>query len=271
MSQFDYRHIFIKHKKIDRIGLTITLKFFTMRLTPDPHSPCILHHFKGNPMSTQTKQTFLIGLIAGSVWAFSEVVLGALLRTAILPMRGTLLTGIGAGILFTGFGYSRQVRVVALAVLTAVIARIVFASSFGSGISVTNGSLAVLITGIMMISSVWILKRQPAPHNLTIGLIAAVAVLCSGTLFQIIGIRYDPCPYLLRFTALTFFLRETILWAALSGLAAPLGFQAGKVLSRYPNRITAKSLPAWGIILGCWICCGLTVLLTSSSNESCGY
>ena len=214
-------------------------------------------------MSKRTKYLLFTGLLIGSLWAFSEVVLGTMLRAVFLRMRGTLLTGIGVGILLAGFGYTRQVRVVTIAVLTAVFARVVFASLSGSRISLTNGSLAVLFMGILIVIAIWILKPHPLPGNLILGFTAAIAILCSGTLFYIVGSRFDPCPYLRQFSAWIFFLRETVLWGLFSAMTAPMGYRVGVALSRPSVRLAIPSLPPWCIIVGCWLCCGLTMILSS--------
>ena len=214
-------------------------------------------------MSTRIKYLLFSGLFIGSLWAFSEVVLGSVLRAEALRMRGTLLTGIGVVILFVGFAYTRQVWSILFAVFTTVIARILFASSFGFGISVTNGSLAVLITGVSIVVALKIIRSHPSPGNFILGFTAAVTIVCSGTLFYIVGSRFYPCPYLKQFTAFTFFLKETILWGLFSAAIAPTGYRAGIALAYHSDRTEIQRLPAWCIVVSCWLCCGLTVILTS--------
>jgi hypothetical protein len=217
-------------------------------------------------MDTRTRHLFIIGILTGSLWAFSEVVLGTLVRTAALPLRGTVLTGIGVGILFAGFARSKQPWVVGLAVLTAVIAKVVFAPSFGFGIKVINSSTAVLLEGTAVLVAVYVLKSRPAHRGQDRGLAAAVAIACAGTAFYAIGINLAPCAYLKGFSASAFFLRETAPWSLFSAATAPLGYAIGlRWAAAANNRWGGKALPlpALGTIAACWLCCGVTVLLTS--------
>ncbi len=217
-------------------------------------------------MDTRSRHLFIIGILVGSLWAFSEVVLGTFIRTAALPMRGTVLTGIGVGILFTGFARTGQPWVVGLAVLTTVVAKVVFAPAFGFGIKVINSSAAVLLEGASILVAVYLLQRRPGHGALARSLAAAAGITCAGAAFYAIGSNLAPCAYLKSFSASAFFARETVPWALFSAVTAPLGYAVGtRWAARHGNRGAADRLPlpALGAIAACWLCCGITVMLTS--------
>lgn len=216
-------------------------------------------------MNTQSRHLFVTGVLIGSLWAFSEVVLGACIRSVALPLRGTLLTGIGVGILFAGFAYTRRPWTIGLAVLTTAMAKVVFAPSFGFGITVINTSAAVLLEGVAVVAAMYALQRYPARGRVTHGLAAATAILCAGTAFYAVGSHLAPCAYLKSFSAAGFLIRETVPWSLLSSLTAPLGYTLGiRWAARQHTQSDRRlSLPAWGAIAACWLCCGVTVMLTS--------
>ena len=196
------------------------------------------------------------GIFAGSLWAFSEVAAGAGLRAAALPLRSTLLTGIAVFILFAAFAYTGRVRTLILASLTAVCGRIVLTLLTGAQISLTNGLLAVIMTGFCTAGALFALQVKNNPSFPFIGFTAATAVLLSGTLFYSAGLHVDPCPYLMQMSPLMFLVRETLVWALLSAVSAPMGFAAGRAFlnAKHPGRF-----PIWRLTAGFWLGCALVI------------
>lgn len=211
-------------------------------------------------MCGKTRGALFAGVVTGSVWTFSEVVVGAVVRSTVLPLRGTVLTGIGVFLVLAAFGYTRRVRTVATAVLIVVIGRPALALVISAEVSITNGSLAVLILGSCILAAVSITRALPS-NRVRTGLVAASAVLVSGTVFYATGTHFDPCPYLLQFTAVTFFLRETLPWALLSAVVTPAGYRAGRSLAERRVEAAMSPLPAWGVVAGCWLACTFVMVL----------
>ncbi|MBT3194209.1 MAG: hypothetical protein HN341_16820 [Verrucomicrobia bacterium] len=215
-------------------------------------------------MDKRTHSGVVAGVLLGSVWAASEVALGTLLRTVALPLRGSLLTGIGVGILFAAFGYRHQLKSVAIALVIAVVAKVAFAPSFGFGITIINSSFAVLLEGACVIALLALLREPLRRHVWLRAGGALVAMLFAGTLFHAIGLHLAPCAYLKSLSAPMFFLRETVGWSLLSACTAPLGYAAGvRWSARYsPDGTGVFSTFSYvGVIAVCWFCCGITLWL----------
>ncbi|MDZ7723605.1 MAG: hypothetical protein U5R06_12590 [candidate division KSB1 bacterium] len=210
-------------------------------------------------MTRHSRNTLWAGILGGSLWAFSEVVLGAALRATALPLRSTILTGIATFILFAAFAYTRRIPTLILAMLTAVSGRIVLTLAAGAQISLTNGSLAVIVTGLCFAGALYMLQAHKHPSFAYLGFTAATAILLSGTLFYAAGLHMDPCPYLTQMTPFMFFMRESLPWAVLSAVSAPLGYAAGHALLNAQQRNNLKRLTIWGLTAGCWLCCALVI------------
>jgi len=214
-------------------------------------------------LKKKTEQVLITGILAGSIWGFSEVVLGAFVKSAALPLRGTIMTAIGVGILFAAFAFKRSITTVAVAVLTTVIIKAVCAIYLGGLDSIINSSLAVTLEGLAIVIACCVGRLRPnrelqrARHS---AIPAAIGIFCAGTLFYIIGSHLAPCPYLTSLSAGKFLLHETIPWSFFSAITAPLGYFIGiRIKDHNPEEqtITAPVLIATAC---CWIACALTVI-----------
>lgn len=213
-------------------------------------------------MSIKNRQILVAGILAGSLWGFSEVVLGAFVKSAALPMRGTMMTAIGIGILFAAFALRRSIAVVALAVLTTLTIKIVCAVYLGGLDSIINSSLAVLLEGSAIVLAVTLLRNVFVNTALFRSALTAIAIFGAGSLFYIIGSRLAPCPYLKSLSAAQFLLHETLPWSIFSALTAPLGYFVGLTLKKHTSEDSVLTAPALLTTAGCWIACAVTVILS---------
>lgn len=217
-------------------------------------------------MRPPNKRYLFTGLLIGSLWAFSEVVVGTVIRTVALPLRGTLLTGVGIGLLFAGYAYTRTGWTVLLGTLTTLVAKICFAPAFGLGMAALNGCFAVLLQGLFVLLCFRYPQHRPVSTKFSMGLAAALAMLVAGFLFYWGGLRLVPCDYLKSFTASSFFLREILPWSLFSAVAAPSGYALGARWKNRPQQTEqdfSLELPAWLFVTGCWLSCFVVVILTA--------
>ena len=213
----------------------------------------------------KTGQTLVVGILAGSIWGFSEVVLGAFVKSAALPLRGTIMTATGVGILFAAFAFRRKIATAAIAVITTVLIKAICAVYLGGLDSIINSSLAVILEGsaIVLICSVGRPRPISEPWRVrhTSGL-AALGIFCAGTLFYVIGNHLAPCPYLISLSPIRFMLHETIPWALFSAATAPLGYFVGIRLKEHSTTEHIAMAPALATTACCWIACAITVVFS---------
>lgn len=216
---------------------------------------------------TGRQEQWIVALLAGSIWIFCEVVLGAMVKSMALPLRGTLMTCIGVGVLLMAFAFTRRAWVVGVAVLMTVVGKMIFTPTYGGGFwMVMNSSTAVFLEGACMVAAVSLLSWRCKGRSLRLGFAAGGAMLCAGTAFYAVGIHLAPCPYLLQFSSLGFLVCESMPWGVASAMTAPLGFALGRQLkSRYLSREKQSlgALPACGMIAGCWLACVVMTTLIS--------
>jgi hypothetical protein len=216
---------------------------------------------------TGRQEQWIVALLAGSIWIFCEVVLGAMVKSMALPLRGTLMTCIGVGVLLMAFAFTRRAWVVATAVLVTVVGKILFTPTYGGGLwMVLNSSTAVFLEGACIFAVACFLQNRGEHRLHWVALASGAAMLCAGTAFYAVGIHLAPCPYLLQFHSAGFLLRESIPWAIASAVTAPVGFALGRQLKyRYLSgeKQSLGALPACGMIAGCWLACVVVITLIS--------
>jgi len=213
-------------------------------------------------MNSINKQFILAALVAGSIWAFFEVVLGSILSIMMVPIRGFVLTAIATAIIFAVYGFTGRVRMVILTVYVAVLLRIIFTSSLAAGVSLTNGSLAVLLQGLMLTAAIAYIHKAKLTQPVKLGITAGIAIFLSGLLFYIIGVRFDPCSWLAGLSFSHFLFHEAVPWAVFSGITAPVGFYIGNKIAQHQPPFAFKPLSRV-IIFICWLSCGLTAWLSA--------
>ena len=213
-------------------------------------------------MSIKNRQLLVTGVLAGSLWGFSEVVVGAFVKSAALPMRGTLMTAIGVGILFAAFALRRSIAVAAVAVSVTLLIKVICAIYLGGFDSIINSSLAVALEGSAIVLAVSLLRNIFHNNAFFRSALTGISIFCAGTLFYIIGSHLAPCPYLKSLSAAKFFLHETLLWSLFSAVTAPLGYLVGLKLKTHTAEDSALTAPALLTTAGCWIACALTVFLS---------
>jgi len=223
-------------------------------------------------LKKKREQILVAGVLAGSVWGFSEVVLGAFVKSAALPLRGTMMTAIGVGILFALFALRRSIVAVAIAVLTTVVIKATCAIYLGGLDSIINSSLAVMLEGsfIVIFCGIYLWSRgAPTPDSEPLrarhsAALAAIGIFCAGTLFYIIGNHLAPCPYLKSLSASQFLLHETIPWSLFSAATAPLGYFVGLKLKENSAEERIITAPALVTTACCWIACAITVYISGA-------
>jgi hypothetical protein len=213
-------------------------------------------------MSIKNRQLLVAGVLAGSLWGSSEVVLGTFIKGAALPLRGTMMTAIGVGILFAVFALRRSIAAAALAVLTTLTIKIICAVYLGGLDSIINSSLAVLLEGSAIVLAVTLLRNVFINTALFRSALTAITILGAGTMFYIIGSRLAPCPYLKSLSATQFLLHEILPWSLFSALTAPLGYLIGLKLKEHVSEESVLTAPALLTTACCWIACAITVIFS---------
>lgn len=221
----------------------------------------------GSPV--HKRDAVIIILVLGSVWGFLEVVVGGAMKSASIPYKGDLLTGLGIGLMAILLAFRRSpaallgVALLAVAVkqLAVPILHLPFACKANSCLAVglAGGALA----GTSAIAGARLGRRLAT--RVAVGLSAG---LLGSMGFYAIGMRLVPCNYLLSFNRaggfVDFMLAESLIWAALGGVFFPVGYSVGIRLkaslyglrSRRP-RIYYGAVGA--IIASAWIASGIAI------------
>jgi hypothetical protein len=171
-------------------------------------------------------------LVLGSVWGLVEVVLGGAMKSASIPYKGDLLTGLGIGTMAIAVALTRRaLPLVGIAVVAVALKQLAVPILHLQFMCKANSCLAVGLAGGSLAGTVAIagrrLERAIPPRILagcSAGLLASVA-------FYFIGMRAAPCKYLLSFNRpggfVAFMGAEGLIWAALGGVFFPAGYRLG--------------------------------------------
>lgn len=211
---------------------------------------------------SNSKQTIIAGMMAGSLWGFSEVVLGAFVKTAALPLRGTIMTAIGVGILFGLFAFKKSVAAIFCAVLTTITLKILCAVYLSGFDSIINSSLAVIMEGSTIIIAISLIKHFFHNNATLRSLLTGIGILFAGTMFYLIGNHLAPCSYLKGLNFRSFLLHETIPWAFSSAVTAHLGYTIGLRIKKQSIQENFTTITALTTTAFCWIACALTVIFS---------
>ena len=207
---------------------------------------------------------FFLGiLLFGSIWGFSEVVLGSGLRIMNFPFRAGLLVGIGMATIGAALAlYKRPFMFVGMGVITALCKLLSVPLLHISLLCKANSSIAVLLeaAAASVIISI-LMKKTDKSLGARIGAGALAGIIGSAG-FYFIGMRVAPCPYLLSFKTnlVGFMIREGLSWTVFSAVLLPVGYYVG-VRIRSSNLLAKK--PAFiytGSVAISLICWGLSVL-----------
>lgn len=205
-------------------------------------------------------------LMLGGLWGLLELLCGHYLRVSYLPLKGAVLTGLGMGVMGLGFGIRpRASRLPYVGLVTAFSMELGVLVLHCSPMCRANAMLAVSLHGLVMGSVLMLAGRGERPFW-KLGFLALFAALGSSCLFYPLGVNLAPCRYLLSYGAqggaLTFFLREGLLWGAFSAVLFPAGVSLGRAL-REPLRTWRQQAPGLFLAsssLSLALCLGVMVL-----------
>ncbi len=171
-------------------------------------------------------------LMLGSLWGFSEVVLGGVIRAAGLPYRAGILAGVGMGIMGIAISASRKPLMLAGIALVAVLCKqLVVPILHVSVMCKANSCLAVMLEGLALGGVASLAGRKLDRGHLAQIASGASAALLAAAAFYFVGMQVAPCRYLLSFNRpggfQAFLAAEGLVWAAFSGILFPVGYWLG--------------------------------------------
>jgi hypothetical protein len=209
----------------------------------------------------------MLVLLFGSIWGLSEALLGSAVRSAVLPLRAAILTGIGMGLMGAAFGATRKPALLpAIALVTAATMQLAVPVLQCSFLCRANSGLAVVLHGAWLagvLSFTGLAGRKSVPAYAIAGFSAAIL---SSVAFYYGGMKLAPCDYLLSFAGegglARFFIKEGAIWAVFSSVLFPAGVAAGAGLN---NTVMSWKSRTPGIVYGASaasiaICLALIVL-----------
>jgi hypothetical protein len=209
---------------------------------------------------TQHIDLLIITLVLGSLWGFSEVVLGGGLAASGLPYQVGILIGVGMLIMGIAISAFRKPLMLAGIAFVAVLCKqLVVPILHVSIMCKANSCLAVMLQGGALVGVVSL-----AGHKLDKGYPAKIAsgasaALVAAAAFYVLGMRVAPCQYLLSFSRAggftAFLTAEALMWAVFSGLLFPVGYSMGTRLGdTVPALRTRKPLFYYTISAALVVC-----------------
>jgi hypothetical protein len=200
-------------------------------------------------------------VVLGSLWGFTEVVLDSAIRTAGLPFRAGILTGIGIGLLAIAVGAFRRPAMLVLIPPIAILCKqLVVPIVNVSVMCKANSCLAVMLEGLTVTSVVYLIGRRLDRDRVIQAASGASGALLAAGAFYFAGMRLAPCQYLLSFSSpvgfVRFMLVEGLVWAAFSAVLFPVGYRVG---ARLRDTTLAQGRKPWlyyaasaTIVVGSW-------------------
>ncbi len=182
--------------------------------------------------SAAKRDVLITILVLGSVWGFLEVVLGGAMKSASIPYKGDLLTGLGIGLMAVCIAiFRRPLFVLGIAVIAVALKQLAVPILHLPFMCKANSCLAVMLAGGALAGI-----ATAAGPRLDKGALPRVATGFSAGLlgsagFYFIGMHMAPCRYLLSFNRpgglVSFMGAEGLIWAALGGVFFPVGYRIG--------------------------------------------
>jgi len=216
------------------------------------------------------KGIFLL-LIGGSLWGFSEMVFGEIIKSNNIPFRAGILTGIG--FLIMGFlaGYLKKTSYFLIMAIPAMLIVQMGVLLCGNSVMCKTNTCVALICHTGMLSAGFHLTgmRNRKASFANTALLGSGAALFSAVAFYFIGMRCAPCPYLLSFNTaagfLSYLFAEALPWMIFSGAGFSIGYFIGD--KQYESAdIFSLQIKAPHYIIGstvallCWIVSAGTIL-----------
>ncbi len=187
----------------------------------------------GNPGKSAVFDILLFAALLGSAWGLSEALAGGTVRSAGLPMRAGILTGIG--MLIMGFGLGAGLRpgnMLLVAAITAATMQLAVPVLNCSFLCRANSGLAVIFHGTSLAAVLFAAGRFGGKPAVRYGIAGVAAAGLSALAFHTAGPHLAPCDYLLSFTGegglASFMWREGAVWAAFSAVLLPTGVAFGE-------------------------------------------
>ena len=226
---------------------------------------------------TQETRSFDIAiaiLVLGSLWGFAEVVLSNAIRSAGLPHRAAVLTGIGTALMAVAAAHKRPLMLPGIAFVAVLCKQLVVPILHVSVMCKANSCVAVMLEGLVLAGAVAAVGVVLHRGRLARIASAAGAALLAAMAFHFVGMRVAPCPYLLTFDhpggLAAFLAAEGVPWAIASGLLFPVGYWLGERLEM-TNLTVGGARPRWyyaasaGVIAVCWLASAFAIAAASQS------
>jgi hypothetical protein len=222
----------------------------------------------------RTKDSILWILILGSLWGLSEAIGGSVMRTQMLSVKATVLTGIGFGIMGIALGSSKKpLLLIVMALIAAASTQIAVPLLGCSILCRANSSLALMLHASCLYGAFTLFKGKSGNAAL-LSLTGFSAAMLSSGIFFFAGMRLAPCVYLLSFNhsggMLSFLAAEGIAWALFAGIALPIGYRIGAHLQNGIVQFRSRPSLYYGasaaIIIFCWA--GITLIAISNNITS---
>ncbi len=200
-------------------------------------------------------------LVLGSLWGFTEVVLGGAMAAAGLPYRSGVLTGLGICIMAVAIGAFAKPAMLAGIVLVAVLCKqLVVPILHVSIMCKANSCLAVMLDGFALLGVVSVFSRRLDSSYLVRAAVGALAALSAAVAFFLVGMRAAPCKYLLSFNRpgglMAFLTVEGLPWMLFSALLFPAGYWIGKRLGEFVHAWrTDRPLLYYTVVTATVVCC----------------
>ncbi len=211
---------------------------------------------------TQSVNVLIAILVLGSLWGLSEVVLNGAIRTAGLPFRAGILTGIGIGIMGIAIGIFRKSSIlIGIALVTIFCKQLVVPILHVSIMCKANSCLAVVLEGVALTGVVSLAGCKLESGHLPRIVSGASAAMLAAIAFYFIGMKVVPCQFLLSFNRpggfVAFLTVEGLVWAIFSAIFFPIGYWLG---ARFRNTVltlqTRKPLlyytTSFALVICCW-------------------
>jgi hypothetical protein len=178
----------------------------------------------------------MLVLMFGSIWGLGEALLGNIIRSAGLPVRAAVLTGLGMGLMGAVFGVARKPLLLPVtALVTAATMQLAVPVLHCSFLCKANSGLAVVLHGVSL-AGVIVFMGGGRKSALVLGIAGFSAAVLSSAAFHYGGLKLAPCDYLLSFAGegglARFIAKEGALWGLCSALMLPMGAAAGTRLAK---------------------------------------
>jgi len=229
---------------------------------------------QGNCGETTLRRWFFPALVLGSLWGLSEVVLNDAVVAWGLPMRAGLLAGVGMLLMGGAAGLTGAALSPLLMAGTALLMKQMAVPILHvSVLCKMNSCIAV----VLQASFVGLLLRSIGLRRvgrLRAGAVGASAGLGSALVFWHIGLRVEPCTYLLSFQRpgglVAFLGTEGVVWAVAGALLLPAGLALGRRLRVPLGELELERPALWrragaGVILASWVATAIAIAFSGAS------